>query len=237
MLPTMIHVDRRTVASTLILILASLIALAPAAVAQQVAIAEIDGVVTDASGKVVPGAQVTAVETDKQTIRQSMSDGEGRFILSNLPVGPYRLEVKVQGFKDYRQTGILLAVSQTVTINVQLTVGSVTESVEVSANASMVETKDSAIAQVMEQRKIVDLPLNGRNLTQLLTLTGGGTTAPAGDLTGSKNIQGSQTSGTFSVAGSQANGVSYLLDGGDNNDSFSNVNLPIPFPDAGQNVA
>ena len=64
------------------------------------------------------------------------------------------------------------------------------------------------------------------------TLTGGGTTAPAGDLTGSKNIQGSNGSGTFSVAGGQANGVSYLLDGGDNNDSFSNVNLPIPFPDA-----
>src|SRR3954447_7739244 len=98
----------------------------------------------------------------------------------------------------------------------------------------MVETKENAIGQVIEQRKIVDLPLNGRNLTQLLTLTGAGTTAPAGDLTGSKNIQGSAASGTFSVAGSQANGVSYLLDGGDNNDAFSNVNLPIPFPDAVQ---
>ena len=86
----------------------------------------------------------------------------------------------------------------------------------------------------MEQRKIVDLPLNGRNLTQLLTLIGGGTSTPGGDLTGSKNIQGSNGSGTFSVAGGQANGVNYLLDGGDNNDSFSNVNLPIPFPDAVQ---
>jgi hypothetical protein len=80
----------------------------------------------------------------------------------------------------------------------------------------------------------VDLPLNGRNLTQLLTLVGGGSSAPAGDLTGSKNIQGSNGSGTFSVAGGQANGVNYLLDGGDNNDSFSNVNLPLPFPDAVQ---
>ncbi len=202
--------------------------------AQAVAIAEIDGVVTDASGKTVPGAQVTAVETDKQTNRQTTTNAEGRFILANLPVGPYRLEVKSPGFKDYRQVGITLGVGQTTNVNVQLTVGSVTESVEVTADATMLESKDSAIAQVMEQRKIVDLPLNGRNLTQLLTLTGGGTTAPAGDLTGSKNMGGSNGSGTFSVAGGQANGVSYLLDGGDNNDSFSNVNLPIPFPDAVQ---
>jgi hypothetical protein len=202
--------------------------------AQAVAIAEIDGVVSDSSGRVVPNAQVIAVETDKQLVRQTTSNTEGHFILSNLPVGPYRLEVKAPGFKDYRQTGISLAVGQTAGINVQLTVGSVSESVEVAADASMVETKDSAIAQVMEERKIVDLPLNGRNLTQLLTLTGGGTTAPAGDLTGSKNMGGSNGSGTFSVAGGQANGVSYLLDGGDNNDSFSNVNLPIPFPDAVQ---
>src|SRR5258708_1946147 len=98
----------------------------------------------------------------------------------------------------------------------------------------MVATKENAISQVVEERRIMELPINGRNLTQVLTLTGGGTTAPAGDLTGSKNMGGSNGSGTFSVAGGQANGVSYLLDGGDNNDSFSNVNLPIPFPDAVQ---
>ena len=104
------------------------------------------------------------------------------------------------------------------------------------ANAAMVETKDNAISQVIEAQKIVDLPLNGRNTTQLLQLTGGGTTTtPTGsDLTGSKNMGGTAASGTFSVQGSQANGVSYLLDGGDNNDAFSNVNLPIPFPDAVQ---
>ena len=234
MLLSRIHVDRRRMIAPAVLFCGVFLASCIGLHAQAVAVAEIDGVVSDATGKVVPGAQVTATEAEKQTVHQTVTDGEGRFILPNLPVGPYRLEVKVSGFKDYRQTGIVLAVGQTVAVNVQLTVGSVTESIEVSADASMVETKDSAIAQVMEQRKIVDLPLNGRNLTQLLTLTGGGTTAPAGDLTGSKNIQGSQTSGTFSVAGSQANGVSYLLDGGDNNDAFSNVNLPIPFPDAVQ---
>jgi hypothetical protein len=92
------------------------------------------------------------------------------------------LDVKSPGFKDYRQTGITLEMGHAAGIKVTMTVGAVTETVEVSENASMVETKDSAIAQVMDQRKIVDLPLNGRNLTQLLTLTGGGTSAPAGQL-------------------------------------------------------
>src|SRR5580704_16023860 len=73
--------------------------------AQAVAIAEIDGVVTDASGNIVPGAQITATETDKQLVRSTVSDGDGHFILSQLPTGPYRLEVKAPGFKDFRQTG------------------------------------------------------------------------------------------------------------------------------------
>jgi hypothetical protein len=202
--------------------------------AQAVAVAEVDGTVSDSSGKVIVGAPVTLLQTDTQGLHSTVTDGDGRYRATNLPPGPYTLNVKAPGFKDFRQTGIVLEVAKTIDINVTMSVGSVTETIEVTANASMVETKDSAIAQTMDQTKVVELPLNGRNLTQLLTLTGGGTTAPAGDLTGSKNIQGSNGSGTFSVAGGQANGVNYLLDGGDNNDSFSNVNLPIPFPDAVQ---
>ena len=198
------------------------------------AVAEVDGRVTDSSGASVAGATVKMTEADKQIVHTFTTDAAGVFRFPNLPVGPYILEVAAKGFKAYRQIGITLQVASNIEQNVVLEVGAVTETVEVSADASMVETKDSGIGQVMEERKIVDLPLNGRNLTQLLTLVGGGTTAPGGDLTGSKNIQGSNGSGTFSLAGGQANGVNYLLDGGDNNDSFSNVNLPIPFPDAVQ---
>src|SRR5579883_3375740 len=208
--------------------------LAPPARTQQVAVAEVDGRVTDPSGASVAGASVKMTETETHQVHTFSTDANGDFRFPNLPVGTYTLEVTAPGFKAYRQSGITLEVAHNVEQNVSLAIGAATETVEVSANAGMVETKDSAIAQVVEQQKIVDLPLNGRNLTQLLTLTGGGTTAPAGDLTGSKNIQGSNGSGTFSVAGGQANGVNYLLDGGDNNDSFSNVNLPIPFPDAVQ---
>src|SRR5579864_2882388 len=158
-----------------------LVALPYAAWAQTVAVADVTGIVTDQSGSAVPNAQVLMTETDKQAVHASVTDAFGRYVFPNLPVGPYRLEVKASGFKDHVQTGIVLQVASNITINVPLQVGSLTETVEVKANASMVESKDSAIAQVMEQMKIVALPLNGRNLTQLLTLTGGGTTAPGGD--------------------------------------------------------
>jgi hypothetical protein len=127
-----------------------------------------------------------------------------------------------------------MEVAHNVEQNVALQIGATTDTVEVAANANMVEMKDNSVQQVLETQRIDEMPLNGRNPTQLLFLAiGGSSTAPAGsDLTGSKNMGGSNASGTFSVAGSQANGVNFLLDGGDNNDAFSNVNLPIPFPDA-----
>jgi len=206
----------------------------PIARAQQVAVAEVDGYVTDPTGQAIPGAQLRMTDTAKGQVRTTVSDATGRYSFPNLAAGDYRLEATAAGFKSYIQSGIVLQVANNIEIKVQMEIGAVSESINVTANAGMVETKDNAISQVIDQQRIVELPLNGRNLTQLLTLTGAGTTAPAGDLTGSKNIQGSNGSGTFAVAGSQANGVSYLLDGGDNNDAFSNVNLPIPFPDAVQ---
>jgi hypothetical protein len=228
------HVCRRNLAAALVFGAALMFSAVPRARAQEVAVAEVDGRVTDPSSASVSGATVKMTGVDTRQVHTFTTDTSGVFRFPNLPVGSYILEVSASGFKTYRQTGIILEVAHNVSQDVVLQIGSTSDTVEVTANANMVETKDSAIAQVIEQRKIVDLPLNGRNLTQLLTLTGGGTSAPAGDLTGSKNIQGSNGSGTFSVAGGQANGVNYLLDGGDNNDSFSNVNLPIPFPDAVQ---
>ncbi len=174
------------------------------------------------------------IETDKQEVHSTTTEASGRYELTSLPVGEYWLEVSAPGFKAYIQKGIILQVASNPTQNVKLDIGSVSESIEVTGDASMVETKENSIGQVITAQSIVDLPLNGRNPIALLQLEGAGsTTAPQGnDLTGSKNMGGSNASGTFSVAGSQANGINFLLDGGDNNDAFSNVNLPIPFPDA-----
>ncbi len=204
---------------------------------QAVAIGSVSGAVTDQSGSAVPGAAVKATETLKGTVHTAVTNAEGRYNLTNLPVGPYRLEAQAKGFKDYVQTGIVLQVAENLTQNIALQVGALTETVEVQAGASMVETKDSSISQVVAEQRIVDLPLNGRNPASLLVLSGIATSdmnLNGGDLTGSKNIQGSNGSGQYSVAGGAANGVNFLLDGGDNNDAFSNVNLPIPFPDAVQ---
>lgn len=210
-------------------------AVTPQAKAQAVAVAEVDGHVSDPSGQAIVGATVKMTQVDKHQVRTATTDTTGRFSMPNLAIGPYKLEVAAPGFKEYVQTGIELQVASNVDIPVVMTIGAVTESVSVTANANMVETKDSSIGQVIGTRSIEDLPLNGRNPTQLLTLTGASTssmTLTGGDLTGSKNMGGSNASGQFSVAGGQANGVNFLLDGGDNNDNFSNVNLPIPFPDA-----
>lgn len=215
--------------------LAILFALAPMAFSnallfgQAVNTAQISGLVEDPSGAVIAAATVKAIQTETGFVRTASTGSAGTYVLPNLPVGPYRLEVRAVGFKNYVQTGISLQVGANVSINVTLQLGQVTQSVEVSANATMVSTESPAISQVIDQRRIVDLPLNGRQATQLILLSGAAATAPGGDMSGSKNFYSSTT---VSVAGGQANGTNYLLDGGSNVDTFSNVNLPFPFPDA-----
>src|SRR5450759_4973359 len=210
---------------------------ASAVFGQAVAIGSVSGTVSDQSGSFVPGATVNMTETDKGTVHTVTTTADGRYTFNNLPTGPYRLDAQAKGFKNYVQTGIVLQVAENLTQNIALQVGALTETVEVQAGASMVETRDSSISSVIETQRIMDLPLNGRNLTSLLMMSGVATNTMnvnSGDLTGNKNMGGSNGSGQFSVAGGAANGLNYLLDGGDNNDAFSNVNLPIPFPDAVQ---
>src|SRR5947209_381963 len=205
-----------------------IIALPPAARTQAVAVAEVSGTISDPSGGSLPTAQVIMTETDKQLSRTTVADASGHYVLTNLPVGPYRLEVKANGFKDYQQTGIVLQVNNNIQINVTMQVGSISERVEVTAAASMVETKENSISVVIEQQRINELPLNGRQATQLIMALGAASYGDAGD-TGSKTFYSSTR---ISVAGGQSNGTDYLLDGGDNTDAMSNVNLPFPFPDA-----
>jgi hypothetical protein len=203
--------------------------------AQQVAVAEIDGYVTDPSGQAIVGAQAKVTDLDRGQVRTNATDATGRYAFPNLSIGNYQLEVSSPGFKGFVQKGIQLEVASNPQINVHMEIGAVTESVQVNANAAQVETKENSIAQVVDEERLIDLPLNGRNPASLLQITGFSTSSMninGNDLTGSKNIQGSNGSGQYSVAGGSANGVNFLLDGGDNNDAFSNVNLPIPFPDA-----
>jgi len=111
------------------------LSLPPAAWSQAVAIAEVSGTVSDPTGGALPMAQVTMTETTKHLARTTVADSSGHYLLTNLPVGPYKLEVAANGFKNYVQSGIVLQVNNNIQINVTMQVGSITERVEVSATA------------------------------------------------------------------------------------------------------
>ncbi len=196
---------------------------------QAVSGSQVSGEVVDATGAGVPDAELTMTQNDTGFTRSVKTDANGSYALPNLPVGPYSLTVTASGFKRYEQKGILLEVGTNIQVNPKLQVGDVLERMEVNTDASMVETRATTISQVINQRQIEDLPLNGRQPTQLILVSGASTSSPNSNLVSSKNYQSSVT---ISIAGGQGNGTNYLLDGGDNNDTFSNVNLPFPFPDA-----
>ncbi|HSU31446.1 MAG TPA: carboxypeptidase regulatory-like domain-containing protein [Bryobacteraceae bacterium] len=199
------------------------------ALAQAVANAQITGQVTDETGASIAGATVKMIETEKGVSHDTITTADGRYTLPNLPVGPYRLEVSMSGFKTYVQTGVVLQVGNSPQVDVKLQVGSITENVQVVGGAAMVQSETTSVSQVINQQSIVDIPLNGRQPTQLVLLSGAAVVTPGGDMSGSKNYFSSTT---ISVGGGQGNGTNYLLDGGDNTDTMTNVNLPFPFPDA-----
>src|SRR4030095_15841437 len=106
------------------------------------ATAQISGSVKDQSGAVLPGVEITATQTDTGIARTTVTNETGSYVLPNLPLGPYRLEATLPGFRTYVQTGIVLQVNSSPEINVQLEVGQVSEQVEVQANAALVETRN-----------------------------------------------------------------------------------------------
>src|SRR5207244_3095953 len=175
----------------------------------------------------LPGAEVTATQTNTGLSRTVVSNETGTYILASLPTGPYKMEVALPGFRSFVQTGIVLDVNANPVINVSLAVGQVTETVEVQANAALVETRNVGVGQLMETQRILELPLNGRNVTELITLSGAATTPPDGSsgrsISGQANIR---------VAGGLSGSVHYSLDGANHSNPYDNLSLPLPFPDA-----
>ncbi len=197
--------------------------------AQAVSIATVTGRVVDGQGALLVGAQIKMSGVETGVVYNAVSNSDGIYTISSLPIGAYTLQANAPGFQTYLQTGILLRVNDQVQLNVTMNVGQVAEKVEVHANASLVQTQQNTISQVVDQQRIVDLPLNGRDPTQLITISGASINHSDGTNTGSKSFFSSQS---ISIAGSAGDATNYLLDGGDNNDSFTNVNMPFPFPDA-----
>jgi hypothetical protein len=192
----------------------------------QLSTAQLDGRVTDTSGGVLPGVTVTLTQTETGAVRSAVTDENGGYLVSNLSPGPYQLEAALQGFRTYVQTGIVLQVAASPTINVSLAIGGLEESVTVEAAAPLVDVRSAGVSEVVENERILEMPLQARDVTSLLMMVG------AAVNTGSPNSRSFGGAVNVAVAGGLPFGVAYLLDGAMHNDSQNNANLPLPFPDA-----
>ena len=170
--------------------------------------AHINGTIADPSGAVVAQAEITVTNVLTQVVRSTRSNAAGNYLVSNLNPGTYQVQVAAPGFQTAVSGHLELDVNQTATFNLQLQVGAVTESVEVVAEGAQIESSTAQLGTVVTQQNIEELPLNGRNFTQLLTLTPGATPVSV-----AQNSGGAQTQriGTFSFPSSTANRTALII--------------------------
>ncbi len=195
----------------------------------QASTAQINGTVRDASGLAVPGAEIKVTQSATGAVRTAVSGPDGGYVLTSLPIGPYVLEVQKEGFSKYVQSGIVLQVDSNPTIDPALKLGSVNEQIMVQADAALVETRSTNVGQVVDNQRVVEMPLNGRNPIELVFLAGMASTAGG---VGALNTVRNYPTVIVSVAGGQGNGMTYLLDGANFQDPYNSGSLPLPFPDA-----
>lgn len=175
----------------------------------------ITGTVTDATGAVVPGVEVTIINTDTNRRQSFTTSAEGRYSTGPLRVGRYRVEAQSTGFKRLIREEITLEVQETAVLNLQLELGDITESVTVTAGQELIQTTEASQGQVIDQRRVVDLPLNGRDYVQLALLSEGTLEPPHQFRTGTGD--NSSRAGGFSAGATRTTENNYLLEGFDNN--------------------
>ena len=178
--------------------------------AAQVDEGSITGTVTDATGADVPNAALSLLNTDVGLTLKGTTDGKGGYTFTPLRIGHYTLSVTAPGFAKTTQQNITVNVAQTVQVNVALKLGAATETIDVTTAPPLLQTADASVGQVVTEKSVNDLPLNGRNFTFLAQL-GAGTQTPQAD------TRGNAASGAFSANGLRPAQNNYLLDGIDNN--------------------
>ncbi len=195
----------------------------------------INGSAFDASGALIPGATVTVTNIGTNQTRSATTDDSGNYVIPLLPVGRYSVRVEKEGFAPFVHSDVTLQVNTTVQVNATLDVKGTVEQVSVTGTATMVQTTATNLVQVVDERRIVDLPLNGRNVLQLMTLSAGVSDRGAQGGTVQINTIGSgQYHVPVSINGSRGNATNFLLDNADNNDGYTNIAEPYPNPDAVQ---
>jgi hypothetical protein len=211
-----------------LIFIAWLLAAAALPASAQTTTGGITGVVRDAGGGVLPGVTVTATHVDTNAVSTAVTNDVGIYVLRGLPVGRYLVVAELTGFQGAKNTDVVVRVNEDVRLDVALSVGAVTDTVTVSGMASTVDTTTGTLKTIVDQERIENLPLNGRNAAQLMTLVAG-VLPDRTDLTSGATYPGTQP---VASSGARGNTTNYVLDGGSNNDHYTNGPNPMPNPDA-----
>ena len=190
--------------------------LVPALVLAQAADATLTGTAKDATGGVMPGVTITVRNQATNEVRSTVSSTEGLYRITNLPRGSYEVKAELEGFKTIAQSDVLLTVGDTVRLDFDLEVGALTEVVTVQSQAALVNTEEGRLSNLVDEKRVSELPLNGRNVFQLMDLQPGAVANPANVVLG-----GSAGGNSAFVNGQRNRANNFLLDGTDNNDQFT----------------
>lgn len=207
------------------LLLVLLLALVPRTLAQGTG--NISGFVRDPSGAALPGASVTAVMTEQSTTRVTQTNAQGFYNFIALPAGHYTVTYEAKGFQTEVRSGVELTVSQNARVDAQLTVGAVRSEVRVTSTVALVDTTSNTLSGLIDDRRVVDLPLNGRNVMGLAALLPGVTNVSA-----PQTMQDARGGSTMNVNGSLPNAAVYTFDGAFFQNVSRNTGLNLPPPDA-----
>jgi hypothetical protein len=203
-----------------------IVASGPVAASSQTSTATITGTITDPSGAALGDVRVTAISMDRNTRQSTLTNGTGSYVIPALMAGDYEIEAELPGFISFKQRGVTLQVNQIARIDLHLEIGTIEETIQVTAAAPLLETETAARGSVIDRQKILELPLNGRDYNQLALLSPG--VAPATPRLVAANFKGG-----FNVNGNRVFSNAFLLDGVDNlsySSSFRGDNVQIIQP-------
>jgi hypothetical protein len=175
----------------------------------------VQGVVHDSSGAVVSGAKIVATNVQTNLTQETVSGSDGAFRILALPAGKYTLTATAAGFETFSETGIEVKVNDQLHYDVTLKVGSVSEKVEIAANAVQVQTESTQLGDVIDSKKMLALPLNGRSFIDLLGLQAGVAPSTSATIQQDRPVSGILNSGNISVNGQRETANAYLVNGGD----------------------
>ncbi len=193
---------------------------------------EISGLVTDASGSVLPGVRVTLTNTATNALRLAQTNESGLFVFPAVQSGTYKLKVELEGFATVERSNITVSVGSSAKFPFTMEIGALTDVVQVVADTPVIQTENASIGTVIENRSIVELPLNGRNYLQLTSLIPGATTNGPSSSQGKQRMGGQRNSFALNVAGQRIHFNHYSLDGIENTDLNFNSYMLLPSVDA-----